>query len=207
MKIKPTSLGLLTLLVLSACSSQASSSPSQAAGTSTLPTSTTAAPPSAVLPTGAPFDTSAWFTYRPPDGSFEIKMPGQPTTVSTTLTSTDWASPYAEALVLDPGGKTGFSVGWIDYKPSAIASKSPETILAHGQATQVARISNGTIIDQSQIQLGGHPGRAWTVKFGGGSAITRAFIVDARLYTLQAVVADGDQARGIAFLNSFTLKS
>jgi len=156
------------------------------------------------IPTAGAFDTSGWFVYQAPDGSFEIRMPAQPTTLSTSLTSADWASPYTEAMVLNPGGKTGFTVGWIDYKPSALTGKSPDTILVHGQATQVARITNATIVDQSQILSDGHPGRAWTLKFSGGSAQTRAFIVGVRLYTLQAILAAGDEARGTAFLGSFT---
>jgi len=202
MKMSRLGLALVCLLAVGGCGGQ--TSPSSSTGPITRPSS----PSNPTAATSRPaFDTSGWTVFRPPDGSFELRMPGQPTTVSANLTSADWASPYTEAVVLNPGGTTGFSIGWIDYKPSALASKSLDTILAHGQATQVARIANATIVEQSQIQLAGHPGRAWTLKFSGGFAMTRAFIVGVRLYTLQAILADGDEARGTAYLDSFTLKS
>jgi hypothetical protein len=163
----------------------------------TTPASTTAAP--AALPTG-------WLQYRPSDDSFTVGLPGSATEMQSLVPIAGGTATATSAIVLDGSGRNAFVVSWLDYPAGALTGRSPEALLAIGQASVTASASGGVTIVQQAIDLDGYPGRAWTTMYRNGIVAGRAYLVGSRFYLLQALVTDADTtAKARIFFDSFRL--
>ncbi len=197
-------------LLVTACAGSSGTPHGTATNGALTPQSAAASIPTVTLAPGVtPRPSGAWITFTPADQSFEIQMPAVPTETKKTLTVSGGATvPETTEMVLNPGGKTGYLVAWVDYTAASLAGKSADSLLAEGQASQVAGSSGGQIVSQSQIDLNGHPGRTWSVLYSGGTVECRAYLVATRMYLLEAIIGPNDDPNGAGvFFNSFTLKS
>lgn len=150
-----------------------------------------------------------WTTYSPADGALTIRMPGLVTELQTRARTASGTVPYTLAMVMRPGGLTGYVLSWAEYPQDGIAALSrrgEQMLLATYQASDVAEIIGGNLVDQAQVTIDGHEGRSWTVAYPGGTVETHAHLVGSRLYTLKAVThSDDDPAIAQEFFGSFTL--
>ena len=209
-------LGLV--LAVAACSSPGPSTPaagSTAPAASAAPTAGSTAPASSAAPAAssspAPSPASSggpagWRAFSPPDGSFEVLLPGSPTETKMRIPLASGSASSTTEIVMDPGGETGFLLSWIDYPDDAIAGKTPDALLAISQASVVANATGGVVASQQAIALGDHPGRAWAIAYTNGVIACRAYLVGSRMYLLEAVLAlNEDPTAAETFFDSFTI--
>lgn len=179
-----------------------------------------AAPVSPAEPAATPDPLAGWITFAAPDGSFTVRLPEEPEVQSETV-PTD-AGDVEIAMYITEGddrmvmlSHNGFPASVAD----AIASGDDafvQGLLDSGRDGAVGNVS-GTLQGESQITVGGFPGREFTFSVDSsasptGSAISgiaRVILVKDRLYQLISLTtADETNPAAVqAFFDSFQLTS
>jgi hypothetical protein len=93
-----------------------------------------------------------WIKYTSPEGGYSVSLPAQPTLRTQEATTTD-GQKFTQylAAVVEPGDVV-YMVGYFDNVPGMIFS-------ADGARDGVLKQTNGTLISETAISLGGYPGR------------------------------------------------
>jgi hypothetical protein len=160
-------------------------------------------PPPSTPPAG-PAAPAGWVELAPAGSGLAVLLPGQP----------------AETVADVPDGAGGttrvrqYKLATADreYTVAAVDSPSfgrtaPERLLDETRDRSL-RKAGGTLQSETAVQVGGHPGRDWTITSPGGVIVRcRAAVVGSRLIHLTLVAPDGAAARADAdaFLASLRL--
>lgn len=185
-------LALASALLVSAC---AASKPVEAGATiEEVPNE-----PGAAAPAPAP---AAMNKLETPDG-FNISMPGTPQEARNKVTIPAGDVLTASWTVNENG--ILYSVSIADYPPSVVAKRTAETFLDEGRNGLVNQLK-GTLKEESDITLDGHPGKAFMVSSEAGDVKARNYLVGARLYTLLVLYSPNLGApKAEEFLSSLAL--
>ncbi len=112
---------------------------------------------------------------------FNISMPGSPQVARNKVTIPA-GDVLTAAWTVNENGIL-YSVSIADYPPTVVAKRSAETFLDEGRNGLVNQLK-GTLKEESDITLDGHPGKAFLVASEAGDVKARNYLVGARLYTL-----------------------
>ena len=140
-------------------------------------------PPPDVKPPKA----EAWEVVTSPEGRFAVSFPSRPTArVSTVETATGPLTFHEWVLSAAPH----FRFAYVDY-PESI--EAPERVKQVLDATRDGRVRQvkGTLLEEKEVSLEGHPGRYAKVRAGDGQVIrSRNYAVGNRGYFLMFTTRD-----------------
>lgn len=143
-------------------------------------------------------------TYTSADGRFSIMFPGAPTlsTEPITLKNNEVVKLYEISAEAD-GGNTSYIVMYNDYAPDVITGP-PQDLL---KRTRDGAVAGKTLLTDTEIELGGVPGRAYTATDADGWQYdVHEFLSGVRFYQLIITTAKGHTAtQRDAFMNSFKI--
>lgn len=179
---------------------------------------TPAAPAEPAAPTATPDPLDGWVAFTAPDGSFSVRLPQAPETITQTVTTE--AGDIAVAMYVTEDADGAMIVSHNGFPPAVvevIASGDEATIqsiLDGGRDGAVANV-NGVLQDEKQITVSGLPGREFSFTIDAsaspsGSAITgiaRVILGPDRLYQMISLgtAEKMDLALVQAFFDSFQL--
>lgn len=149
-------------------------------------------------------DDAPMQTYTSTDGRFSILFPGAPavSTQSVTLKNNEVVTLY-EVSAEGDGGNTSYIVMYNDYQPDVITGP-PQDLL---KRTRDGAVAGKTLLSDTEIELGGVPGRAYTATDADGWQYdVHEFLSGTRFYQLIITVAKGHTAtQRDAFMDSFKI--
>lgn len=117
-----------------------------------------------------------WKEFAATEGGFSILLPGTPKKSVRSISSAVGLVDLNTWTV--DRGTVAYMVAYTDYPKNKIAGQSPATLLAQARDGAVSNVK-GTISDESDITLSGHPGKKFLVNF---TAKGRKGVVHARIY-------------------------
>jgi hypothetical protein len=159
---------------------------------------------SACLPTTVTTYTLTTFTSA--DGRFHVNVPGGAMTDTILPSSGVFAGSTVHGLSVT-ADRLRFAVVYGDAQPTYLATTAIDTALANAVTGNVTS-TNGTLIDQHPITVGGSPAREARISIIGGEYLFVVTFVGNRLYSLSVLGSSDSAARGseaTQFLNSFAV--
>jgi hypothetical protein len=151
-----------------------------------------------------------WKEFSPKEGGFRVLMPGEPTKKTRKL-----ETPQGDAVIVTYSiqtRKAAFLVIRSDLPPKVDVTDAKK--LLDDARDKGVKNSGGTLRDEKEIELDGHPGREMTLELpdskvkGGGIYKTRIYLVGhAHLQVITLAPKSEANLKEInAFLDSFRLK-
>lgn len=172
-----------------------------------------------VKPSGVPpsppaveYNPSAWREFSSEKGRFSVLLPGTP--FERTIPLDTKIGKLDTVNFILGSSSASYAVSYIDYPVFIEDPSIVKRALDAGRDGAVQRVQ-GTLIEEKEISLSGHPGRYIKVRVGeGGITRSRLYVVGKRVYTLIFIVdEDGASATAVRshedisarFLDSFKL--
>lgn len=158
---------------------------------------------------GGDKEEADWKTFESTEGKFSIlflKDPEEQTESVPTVIGT-----LETKFYMVETKDMAFSVNFVDYPAEIIQSGDVKMMLDGGVQGAVSNV-DGTLLEQKDISLDGHPGREMRAeaKLEGDDVIFKAriYLVENRLYMIQVVSlkSKASSADVDKFLDSFQLK-
>ncbi len=143
-------------------------------------------------------------TYTSTDGRFSVLFPGVPEPSTQTIPLKNGENVLLYQLAADAdGGNTSYIVMYNDYQPDVITGP-PQDLL---KRTRDGAVAGKTLLTDTEIELGGVPGRAYTATDADGWQYdVHEFLSGTRFYQLIITVAKGHTAtQRDAFMDSFKI--
>lgn len=168
---------------------------------------------SATPPPAAEYNPKAWKEFSSAEGRFSVLLPSVPT---ERVELHD--SPVGKLEVHNFTLRTfaEYGVMYVEYPPNIEEEGNVRAFLDNIRDGGVRRVK-GTVLEEKDISLGGHPGRYMLVRIGDGYTLrAKTFVVKNRLYQVIIITRDKDAPEGIIkfheetaakFLDSFKLVS
>jgi TonB family protein len=159
------------------------------------------------------YDPKAWKEFSSAGGRFTVLLPGTPT---EKVQSRD--SPVGTLDVHDFTLITSYYYGvtYIEYPPNVEEGGDVKAFLDSVIGAGVKSVG-GTLLEEKDISLDGHPGRFVRVQAGNGYVMRiRSYVVGNRIYQIGITMREADAPQAIAkfhdetaakFLDSFRLVS
>lgn len=146
-------------------------------------------PPAAPTPRPArEDDAAAWKKFAPWEGRFSVLMPGSPVASTQTVESPFGALSMHLYTLTTP---VQYGVSYIDYPHSLEDSGRLGEFFA-GVRDGGLRATGAKLLEEKEITLGTHPGRAFKIQLGGGRVgRVRAYVVKNRLYQIIFTAPEG----------------
>ncbi len=164
----------------------------------------TAAPQTAPPP-AAPAGETPMQLYTSADGRFSVLFPGAPTlsTETVSLKNGEKVLLYEVSAESD-GGNTSYIVMYNDYQADVITGP-PQDLL---KRTRDGAVAGKTLLSDTEIELGGVPGRAYTATDTDGWGYdVHEFLSGVRFYQLIITTTKGHTAtQRDQFMNSFSIQ-
>lgn len=136
---------------------------------------------------------------------FRVKLPA-PT--EPTRNSAQLAEGEVQVAAWSAQDMTGvtYSVAIADYPEALVAKITPDVFLSEGRKGVMAELTNAEIVEESDVELDGHPGTAYTINSDNGVVKGRNYLVGNRLYTQLVIFNSAVGApEADTFLNSLQL--
>lgn len=169
-------------------------------------------------PTPTPDPLAGWIDYSAPDGSFTVRLPGEPDVEEQTVPTE--AGDIQVTMYLFENDDRAVILGHNEF-PAAIAELIAggddaiiQSMLDGGRDGAVSNVS-GTLQDEKQLTVAGFPAREFTFSVDSsasptGNAITgtaRVFLTKDRLYQLMSLTNADETNPALvqAFFDSFQL--
>ncbi|HLT29689.1 MAG TPA: hypothetical protein VK013_06585 [Myxococcaceae bacterium] len=136
---------------------------------------------------------------------FRVKLPTptEPTRNSAQLAEGEVH--VAAWSAQDMSGVT-YSIAIADYPEALVAKITPDVFLSEGRKGVMAELTNAEIVEESAVELEGHPGTAYTINSDNGTVKGRNYLVGNRLYTQLVIFNSAVGApEADTFLNSLEL--
>ncbi|MCI0570841.1 MAG: hypothetical protein L0Y66_08825 [Myxococcaceae bacterium] len=138
----------------------------------------------------------------PPEG-FAVMMPGEPKEQRGTKPSK--AGDIVTAAWNSNVDNVVYSISVVDYPAKLVGNKKPEGFIEEAKTSIVTQLK-GTLKEEQEATLDGHPGKAFVVASDAGEVKARNYFVGNRLYTLLVVYNPAiGAAAGEQFLTSLEL--
>lgn len=167
---------LSSMIFLSACAgSKATPTPSP----TLIPTPTLAPTPSP-SPTASPAD-EGWTVLAPKGAGFTSKFPGEPKLTKKTQKTDVGNTPSSEWMYL-VSNDLAYSVVAVNYPKGSMTGVAPNVIYDGGVKGMTGSTSGLTVKSQGPVNLGGHPGRYFTLTGATASIKGQMFIVRDNLF-------------------------
>jgi len=155
-----------------------------------------------------------WRRFEPDMGGFSALFPGTPEKQTETVPTA--AGTIETVFFLVEQGGMGYSVNLADY-PEAYFSESDVELMLDGAREGAVLNVGGQLLEENQITLDGHPGRALKIAVDSASSPqvedeflvhARFYLVGNRLYVLQAISTEQSSLSPDIerFLDSFQLE-
>jgi len=126
-----------------------------------------------------------WTTYTAPDNTFSIELPGKPAAETTQAPGKDGRSKTIHMVTANPTDATFYSCACVDQDTTD--QRPSDQILASARDGSLANIQ-GTLKDETKIQVDGHPGLEIQANARGNSLFdSRLILAGKRLYMISAV--------------------
>ena len=154
-----------------------------------------------------------WLKFNPTGSRAEFKMPFKPRFVERTFTPVKGVPPIKVRMHIGTAldASVNFSFSYNDMNERPRGSKGITNTLegvVRGSLTNV----QGKLLNKTEIRLKGVKGRQFAYQFADKNdkqylALSRAFVKDARIYQLSAVMGKDEFNESLAaeFLNSFRI--
>lgn len=169
-------------------------------------------------PAATPDPLAGWVTFSAPDGSFSVRLPGEPETQIETVPTDAGDIEVAMYLAESSDRMTMVAHNGFPVAVAEVIATGDETViqsmLDSGRDGAVSNVS-GTLQDEKQITVSGFPAREFTFSVDAsasptGDAITgiaRVILVKDRLYQLISMTTadETDPAVVQAFFESLQL--
>jgi hypothetical protein len=142
--------------------------------------------------------------YTSTDGRFSILFPGAPSPSSQSISLKNGGKVMLYQLDAEAdGGNTSYTVMYNDYTPDVITGP-PQDLL---KRTRDGAVAGKTLLTDTEIELGGVPGRAYTATDADGWQYdVHEFLAGTRFYQLIITTAKGHTAiQRDAFMDSFKI--
>jgi hypothetical protein len=219
---------LSSAILLSACSSSgfpqpnkgASEAPTMAASEAASVAATIAATPTdaptdaptatlkaTVAPTAAPTQAAGadWTAISPAGAGFTAKFPGTPTQSSQSFSTAAGDAP-ASLWILEESSDLAFFAVEARYPAGSMSGLSTSAVY-DGAITGMTGSTAGLTVDsQSNVTLGGHAGRAFTLTSTAASIKGEMFLVGDNLYMVYAAYDSlADPTEIDTFIGDFSL--
>lgn len=143
--------------------------------------------------------------YTSTDGRFSVLFPGAPTLSTETISLKNGEKVLLyEVSAEGDGGNTSYIVMYNDYQADVITGP-PQDLL---KRTRDGAVAGKTLLSDTEIELGGVPGRAYTATDSDGWGYdVHEFLAGARFYQLIITTAKGHTAtQRDQFMNSFSIQ-
>lgn len=171
------------------------------------------AAPEAVMPDGEGSEPAeGWREYRPPEGSYQIEMPGK-----VTASVVDLTLPFGVARIYTAAADLGVRLGMVTYAdlPEMPKGRSPLQFFESYVASNVngtQKKLNARLVRNTSITFKGRQGRLIEMQEQREGSIylhtNRFYLIDGDIYQLQWVEQQGvDAAEKKRFFDSFDLVS
>lgn len=143
-----------------------------------------------------------WREFKPPDGGFAVKMPGQPKLEQQRVEGTNTAT----NIYGIQQGSRNFVVSYHEYPADIIKRTSADKLLT-GVERNTAEAVKGTVRADRNMVIGGHQAREAVIDSGTQTMKARYVLAGNRLYQVIFTGEKGSEnGRDVAtFLNSFRL--
>ncbi len=140
-------------------------------------------------------------------GRFTVDFPGQPKEQTQRVATP--AGMITMHIFIFESSNTAFTVMYNDYPDVVVQGSDKNAILTGARDGAVGNVG-GTVSDESQITVNGHPGRQFTVSVPSKKLEIKSkiMLVDNRLYQVMVAGRPGQatSADTSRFLNSFVLQ-
>ena len=147
-----------------------------------------------------------WRRFEPEIGGFSILFPGTPEKQTETVPTAGGTIETTFFLVEQED--MGYSVNLADYSEMSLSESDVEVVL-DGAREGAVRNVGGELLEEAEITLDGHPGRALKIAVDDEFVVdARFYLVGNRLYVLQAISIGqtSKPSRVEKFLDSFQLE-
>jgi hypothetical protein len=150
-------------------------------------------------------DYSQWKLYAPKEATFKVRFPSDP-----TLRTTPHGSETIHVAGVQRQGVDGlgYVCQWLlKEKPSA--SREAEAAYLKGQQEGALKSSNGKLVEEKEITLGGVPGREFIIAVADRNVLhCRVYLAGTQVINLQVWGRDKEavsSGEAIKFLDSLAL--
>lgn len=147
-----------------------------------------------------------WSRFESPEGRFAVEVPLEPT-LRTRPVETAAGAIDLHLYVLEDD-RHSYMASYSDYPEAIVASSTPDAML-DGARDGAALNIQGSVEEEREIALDGHPGRAVLLTDSTGELVLdlRLYLVGARLYQVGVLSERRDRGGEPAerFLGSFAL--
>ena len=126
-----------------------------------------------------------WVTFKAPDESFSILMPGTPQARTQIVESLLGKIPMQVHISI--AGVTGYTIAYGDMPTNIDSPDYAQTALA-GARDRIAAMANAKIVSDKEITYEQFPGREVKFQTPTVTAINRTYYVNNRLYQIQVIV-------------------
>ncbi|MCA1592122.1 MAG: energy transducer TonB [Acidobacteria bacterium] len=164
-------------------------------------------------PVAVEYSSKAWKEFSSAEGRFTVLLPGTPTPQVQTQ---DTAIGKLDVHTFTLTTSMQYGVMFVDYPRTMEDSGAAKQFLDGARDGGVKGV-NGTLLEEKETSLDGHPGRIIKVRVGDGYVMrVKFYVVKNRLYQLGVTMWDKDAPEAAArfhdetaarFLDSFKLTS
>ncbi len=170
------------------------------------------AAPEAAIPDGDNEPAEGWREYKPPEGSYQIEMPGK-----VTASVVDLTLPFGVARTYTAASDLGARLGMVTYVdlPEMPKGRTPLQFFEAyvvSNTKEMQKKHNSQVIHETRMTFKGRQGRQVEMREQREAAIyihtTRFYLIDGDIYRLQWSQQQGlDAADRKRFFDSFDLVS
>jgi hypothetical protein len=148
---------------------------------------------------------AVWTDLSPAGGKFSVSLPGTATEKVETAPGGMVSKNYQVITVLN--NLRGLGVGYAELQGNPQGVSEVEAVL--NQAKDRARDNlDGTVLTESNIALGGHPGKEIQIVSSKGHVVRqRLYLANRRIYNIMTITSreNLDSPEATKFLNSFKI--